>query len=103
MLRGKFANFVSKAKNFGLRALNTYNKVNAGIRQFVKHAGTARDVYGKVSSSLVEDETVPAQVRQVVSKGRGYIDELHKGIGRGYEVQQNFDEALRKSLPVSLR
>lgn len=100
MLRQKLSNFITKAKNFGLRALNTYNKVNAGIRTFVQHAGEAKNVYGKVHESLIHDETVPEKVRHVVSRGQGYVEQLHKGIGRGYEIQQNFDQALRKSLPA---
>lgn len=102
MLRNKLANFYTSAKTFGIRALNTYNKFNSGLRDAVKHASTARDVYNKFNASIAGDETVPLKVRQTVNSGQGYIDVLHRGIGRGHEIQQNFDTALRKSLPAEV-
>ncbi|DAC81669.1 TPA_asm: hypothetical protein [Powellomyces chytrid fungus MELD virus 4] len=92
-----------QTKTFGLRALNVYNKVNLGIRSGIKHIDTARDVYEKIEKTIASDESVPIKLRSYALRGRQYVDEVHSGLGRGYNIQQNFDKALRDSLAINLR
>ncbi|KAI8906119.1 hypothetical protein DFJ77DRAFT_443512 [Powellomyces hirtus] len=71
MILNKLSNFATKAKAFGLRSLQVYNKANSGIRDFVRHASTVRDVYNKASAAIVDDTSVPVKVRDYATRGQG--------------------------------
>ena len=98
MLRQKFQNFGRSVRQFGLRALQGYNKVHGNARDFINKSNQILQGYQRFATSVGSDERFPQRLRDLPSRGTPYIENLHRNLEKGVDIQQGLDRAVRRGL-----